>query len=177
MLKLKSKEDDPIGMMGGEEIFIKNGRFGAYLKCGEKTKGFPPNITPDNVDEKTATKILSLPLSIGKNAETKEDILIDIGKFGPYLRSGKSTKSIPITDDMFNLKLERAIEILQTKQSNGRVIGKDKKSGDDIEVKRGRFGSYITNGKVNVSLKNGEESTITLEEAIEKIKLKIMKSS
>ena len=177
MLKLKSKEDHPIGMMDGEEIFIKNGRFGAYLKCGEKTKGFPPNITPDNVDEKTAAKILSLPFSLGENIDTGEDVLIDVGKFGPYLRSGKLTKSIPVTDDMFDIKLKRAIEILNTKQSNGRIIGKDKDSGDEIEVKRGRFGSYVTNGKVNVGLKNGEEATITLDEAIEKIKLKIMKSS
>ena len=177
MLQLKSQEDYAIGSMNGEEIFIKNGRFGAYLKCGEKTKGFPPNITPDNVNEKIAAKILSLPLTLGKNGENGENILVDIGKFGPYLRAGKLTKSIPITDDMLNINLERAIEILKTKQSNGRVIGKDKESGNDIEVKRGRFGSYITNGKVNVSLKNGEESTITLDEAIEKIKLKIMKST
>ena len=43
-------------------------------------------------------------------------------------------------------------------------------------MKRGRFGAYITNGKINVSLKNGEEATITLEEAIERIKQKAMKS-
>ena len=103
--------------------------------------------------------------------------MIDVGKFGPYLRSGKLTKSIPVTDDMFDINLKRAIEILNTKQSNGRIIGKDKDSGDEIEVKRGRFGSYVTNGKVNVGLKNGEEATITLDDAIEKIKLKIMKSS
>ena len=176
MLSLKSKEDDSIGIMDGEEMFIKNGRFGAYLKCGDKTKGFPPNITPENIDKATASKILSLPTSIGQHPDDNNDILVDIGKFGPYLRWGKTTKSIPATDDMFNIDLKRAIEILNTKQNSGKVLGKDKTSKKEIEVKRGRFGAYITDGKINVSLKNGEEATITLEDAIERIKQKAMKS-
>ena len=176
MLNLKSKEDDSIGVMDGEEMFIKNGRFGAYLQCGKKTKGFPPNITPENIDEATASKILSLPTSIGRHPDDDNDVLIDIGKFGPYLRCGKTTKSIPATDDMFDVDLKRAIEILNTKQNSGKILGKDKESKKEIEVKRGRFGAYITDGKINVSLKNGEEATITLEEAIERIKQKAMKS-
>ena len=177
MLTLKSKEDDSIGVMDGEEMFIKNGRFGAYLKCGEKTKGFPPNITPENIDEVTAGKILSLPTSIGEHPDDGNDVLIDIGKFGPYLRCGKTTKSIPATDDMFDINLKRAVEILNTKQNSGKILGEDKESKKEIEVKRGRFGAYITDGKINVSLKNGEEATITLEEAIEKINQKAMKSN
>ena len=176
MLNLKSKEDDSIGVMDGEEMFIKNGRFGAYLQCGKKTKGFPPNITPENIDEATASKILSLPTSIGRHPDDDNDVLIDIGKFGPYLRCGKTTKSIPATDDMFDVDLKRAVEILNTKQNSGKILGKDKESKKEIEVKRGRFGAYITDGKINVSLKNGEEATITLEEAIERIKQKAMKS-
>ena len=176
MLNLKSKEDDSIGVMDGEEMFIKNGRFGAYLQCGKKTKGFPPNITPENIDEATASKILSLPTSIGKHPDDDNDVLIDIGKFGPYLRCGKTTKSIPATDDMFDVDLKRAVEILNTKQNSGKILGKDKESKKEIEIKRGRFGAYITDGKINVSLKNGEEATITLEEAIERIKQKAMKS-
>ena len=67
-------------------------------------------------------------------------------------------------------------KILNTKQNSGKVLGKDKTSKKEIEVKRGRFGAYITDGKINVSLKNGEEATITLEDAIERIKQKAMKS-
>ena len=51
---------------------------------------------------------------------------------------------------------------------------KDANSNKNIEVKRGRYGFYVTNGEVNVSLKNGENNTITLDEAIEKIQNKIM---
>ena len=174
MLKLKLKDDERVGEMDGEDIVLKTGRFGSYLKCGKKTKGFPPGITPENLDEEMAAKIMSLPLTIGKNGD--DDIKIDIGKFGPYLRCGKQTKSIPSSDNLFDLSDARAIEILNSKQSSGKVLGKDEKTGKDIEIKRGRFGYYVTDGKINVSLKNGDQDTITLDEAIEKIENKKMKA-
>jgi len=174
MLNIKAKGDECIGTLDGEEILLKNGRFGAYLQCGKKTKGFPPNITLENLNEKIAKKIISLPTSIGEN-ENGEEIKIDIGKFGPYIRCGKTTKSIPGSEDIFDLSIKKAIEILNTKQNSGKSLGTDKETKKEIEVKRGRYGFYITNGKVNVSLKNGEETTITLEEAIEKINNKATK--
>ena len=172
MLELKSNEVDCVGIINGEEIFLKTGRFGSYLKCGEKTKGFPPNLNPDEIDEDMAIKIMSLPIIIGKNAENGYDVQVDIGKFGPYIRSGKNTKSIPAGEDLFNLSLEKALEILKSKQAFGRMLGKDADSNKDIELKRGRYGFYITDGKINVSMKNGEDTTITLEEAVKKIKNK-----
>ena len=99
---------------------------------------------------------MSLPLSLGKNKD-REDIKIDIGKFGPYIRCGKQTKSIPPSKDLFNISLDEAIELLNTKQSSGRVLGKDANSGNEIELKRGRYGFYVTDGEVNVGLKNGED--------------------
>ena len=121
-----------------------------------------------------AVKIISLPLTIGE--DNGDDIKIDIGKFGPYIRCGKKTKSIPATDDLFELSAERAVEILNSKQSSGRALGKDTSSGKEIELKRGKFGYYITDGKINVGLKNGEDTDITLDDAIERIKKKSMRA-
>ena len=176
MLELQSKEDECVGKLDGEEIFIKTGRFGSYLKCGDKTKGFPPNITPENLTENTAIQIMSLPKNLGKNDEDNSDVQVDIGKFGPYIRSGKKTKSIPTSEDLFNLSLEQAIEILKSKQSSGKVLGIDSKTKKEIELKRGRYGFYVTDGKINVSIKNGEDATITLEDAIDRINIKASKS-
>ena len=174
MFRLKAKDDESIATLDGENIFIKTGRFGSYLNCGDKNKGFPPNVDADNITEELAKKIISLPYSIGQD-ENKDDVKIDIGKFGPYIRCGKKTKSIPPSKDLFNLSLNEAIELLNTKQSSGRVLGKDKESGKEIELKRGRFGFYVTDGKINASLKNGEDIEITLEQAIEKITAKANK--
>ena len=176
MLELQSKKDECVGKLDGEEIFIKTGRFGSYLKCGDKTKGFPPNITPENLTEDTAIQIMSLPKNLGKNDEDNSDVQVDIGKFGPYIRSGKKTKSIPTSEDLFNLSLEQAIEILKSKQSPGKVLGIDSKTKKEIELKRGRYGFYVTDGKINVSIKNGEDATITLEDAIDRINIKASKS-
>tara|TARA_Y100000739_G_scaffold197929_1_gene180726 strand:- start:984 stop:3437 length:2454 start_codon:yes stop_codon:yes gene_type:complete len=176
MLELQSKEDECVGKLDGKEIFIKTGRFGSYLKCGDKTKGFPPNITPENLTEDTAIQIMSLPKNLGKNDEDNSDVQVDIGKFGPYIRSGKKTKSIPTSEDLFNLSLEQAIEILKSKQASGKVLGVDSKTKKEIELKRGRYGFYVTDGKINVSIKNGEDATITLEDAIDRINIKASKS-
>ena len=46
MFRLKAKDDESIGTLDGEDIFVKSGRFGSYLKCGDKNKGFPPNVDP-----------------------------------------------------------------------------------------------------------------------------------
>ena len=175
LLEIQSQEDECIGKIDGEDIVIKNGRFGAYLKCGDKTKGFPPNITPENITEDLAIKILMLPTPIGQNEEG-EDIKIDIGKYGPYIRCGKITKSIPEEFNMFELSIDDSIKIIASKQSFGKSLGKDPDSGKNIDIKRGRYGYYITDGTTNVSLKNDEQNTITLEEAIEKINLKLTKA-
>ncbi len=174
MFRLKAKDDESIATFDGEDIFIKTGRFGSYLNCGDKNKGFPPNVDADNITAELAKKIISLPYSIGQD-ENKDDVKIDIGKFGPYIRCGKKTKSIPPSKDLFELSLDEAIELLNTKQSSGRVLGKDEKYGKEIELKRGRFGFYVTDGKINASLKNGEDMEITLEQAIEKIMAKSKK--
>ena len=92
------------------------------------------------------------------------------------LDAEKKTKSIPPSKNLFDLSLDEAIELLNTKQSSGKVLGKDKESGNEIELKRGRFGFYVTDGKINVSLKNGEDMEITLEQASEKIKAKSLKT-
>ena len=64
-------------------------------------------------------KIISLPTLIGEN-ENGEEIKIDVGKFGPYIRCGKSTKSIPPSENIFELSIEKAIEILNTKENSGK---------------------------------------------------------
>ena len=72
---------------------------------------------------------------------------------------------------------DKALEILKSKQSSGKVLGTDLSTKKEIELKRGRYGFYITDGKINVSLKNGEDATITLEDAIERINIKASKSN
>ena len=155
-----------------EPIYIKTGKFGPYLKSGEKMKSFPPGISIDDMTPELSEKVITLPKVIGQN-ESGEDVQIDIGRYGPYIKSGKKNKSVPKGSDIFELTLEEAIE-LANKGTGGvlKEIGPDK-DGNQIVVKDGRYGVYITNGKVNVTVpKESDYDDLTLEESIELIKNK-----
>ena len=116
-----------------------------------------------------AIKLISLPQSIGTFEDT--DIMIDNGKFGPYIRCGKLTRSVPKDKDLLELTESEAIKLLESDPS---IV--QKFDGSDLVIKKGRFnrGDYVTDGKVNVGIPKGKNSTdITLEEAQELIDKKI----
>ena len=153
---IKVKEADPTEFgedESGEKILLKNGRFGPYVQCGKKMKSLPPGVTDTNLTEEIAKEIVSMPREIGVDTDTKKPIVKDIGRYGPYIRCGSATRKVDGQDNILNLTEKRAIELLATKQSNTQVL---KELGEhdklNILVKNGRYGIYVTNGKVNVTL-------------------------
>ena len=156
----------------GDPIYIKTGKFGPYLKSGEKMKSFPPGLSIEDMTPKLSERVISLPITIGKDSNNDE-VKIDIGRYGPYLRAGKKNKSVPKGIDIFEITIKEAIDLLD--KGNGgvlRELGTDE-SGSDIVIKDGRYGVYITNGKVNVTIpKESDHEKITLEESLELIKNK-----
>lgn len=174
MIELKNKAPEIIATKpdSKEEILLKKGRFGPYVQCGDKMKSLPPNVEMEDVDEKLAINLVGLPSIIGNWGDDNQDIKLDIGKFGPYIRCGKETRSIPETIKMFELSEEQAIELLKEgKKKREPKIVKDLTNG--IEIREGRYGMYITDGKTNVKMPNGITSNdLTLEEAQKLIKEK-----
>ena len=156
-------------------IFLRDGRFGPYVQCEKKMKSLPPEMTLNDVTEKIALDLLALPFEIGKDPDSGDKITKDIGRYGPYLRCGKKSSSIPKDDNIFNINLERAIEILsQAKNKSAtaviKVMGKMPDSEENIELKNGRYGPYVTNGKINATIPKGENiESLKLERAIELI--------
>ena len=144
---------------------LKKGRFGPYVQCGDKMKSLPPQVAMEDVDEELAINLISLPKSIGQWGDDNNDIKIDIGKFGPYIRCGKVTCSIPKDINIFELNEAQASELLKNgKQSRGPKVVKDLTDG--IEIRDGRYGMYITDGKINAKMpKNITPDELTLEEA------------
>ena len=119
----------------------------------------------EDVDETLAVNLISLPIAIGNWGDDNQDIKIDIGKFGPYIRCGKETRSIPGTIPMFEMTEKQAIELLKEgKKKREPKVVKDLKNG--IEIRDGRYGMYITDGKTNVKMPKGiTPDALTLEEA------------
>ncbi len=132
------KEAESIGIdpTSGLSIFVMDGRFGPYVQLGEgksgksKVKGegkktkprrasVPKDKDPNSVTLEEALKYLSLPRELGKHPETGETITANIGRFGPYIVHQKDFRSLK-TDDVYNITLERALEILREPKKFGR---------------------------------------------------------
>lgn len=108
----------------GEDIYLKKGPYGWYVQVGEakskkekpKRSPIPAGISPETLELSVALKLLNLPLTIGKHPETNEEILMGIGKFGPYLKHQNKFTSIPKSVDPFTLRIDQAVEIIATKK-------------------------------------------------------------
>jgi DNA topoisomerase-1 len=103
----------------GDAITVRKGPYGFYLQWGEGTKEKKPKRAPlpkgKNPLEITLTEALeltALPKNLGLDPETQEDISIGQGRFGPYVKYGKSFASIPKGEDPLEITLERALEIV-----------------------------------------------------------------
>jgi len=172
ILQQKNVETPSLGLYpeSDEEIFLKNGRYGPYIQMGKKMKSLPPNLAPEDVSLENAIQIISLPKKLGEMTETADSVLIDIGRYGPYIKAGKSNCSIPKEMDMMNLGLKDAIKLLKSNTKGGieilKELGKDDNK-NDVVIKNGRYGKFITNGKVNAPMpKNITENELGLTEAI-----------
>ena len=176
----KPKEDEPLGSHpdSGESIWVKKGPYGHYVELAEtkKRKGVPKQFPIENVDLNYAIKLLSLPREIGSHPETGELITSDYGRYGPYLKCGKQNASLRGPETPLDISLDKSVELLANRNKKSaeiKTLGKDPDSGETLVIKDGRYGPYISNGKINVSLKgNSDPEKISLEEAIELVEQK-----
>ena len=72
----------------------------------------PKTMDPSKVTVADAMKYLSLPRTLGKDPKTGNDILASAGRFGPYINNNGEYRSIKIPDDVYEITLERALEML-----------------------------------------------------------------
>ena len=184
--------DDPAS---GEHIYIKTGRFGPYVQLGEdpprppKGKKAPkdqpkpkrsslwPEMTMETLTIEEAIELLSYPRVVGKHPSDGTEITAQDGPNGPYLRWGTESRSLTGGhEQMRSVTVDEAVTILAApRQRRGRTpqaplaeLGKHPDSGDEITLREGRFGPYVTDGTVNASIPKGRDpSKVTLDDAIE----------
>ncbi len=164
-----------------QNMLLLNGPFGPYLQLGESVEGeekkpkrvsIPKNILPDQVTIEIAVQLLSLPRELGMHSGTGKKVIVNIGRFGPYINHDGAFKSIPRTDNIFDIALPRAEELLAEPKSAGRgalrIVGKHPDDGESIGVYDGRYGAYVKHGKINATLPSGTTpESVTLEEAVD----------
>ncbi len=148
-LEIKSDEPIGIDPVSGLPIFVKTGRFGPYVQLGiqikktkaktkkkkegtaetaEEPKGtvtkarmasIPKEVNPNDVTVPMAMKYLSLPRVLGTHPQSGKEILANKGRFGPYIVHDGDFRSLK-KDDVFEITLERALEILSEEKKVGR---------------------------------------------------------
>ena len=118
----------------------------------------------------TGLQLLSLPRELGLHPESGKKVVVNIGRFGPYIGHDGKFKSIPKTDSIFTIELPRALELLaQHKAGNGvlSVVGAHPEDNAPVEVCNGRYGPYVRHGKVNATLpKDMAPESVSLEQAL-----------
>jgi DNA topoisomerase-1 len=105
--------------------------------------------------------MLELPRAIGVDPETDEEIVAGLGRFGPFVRRGKTFASLKDNDQMWSVSLEDAVELIKAKLSGKRTtlkqLGMHPDSGDELVILSGRYGPYVTDGSINATLPKGTE--------------------
>jgi len=175
ILNQEINEDRELGKDedSGETVLIKNGPYGPYVQLGEtsKRKGIPKGTSPADVDLEMGLKLLSLPRTLGKHPETGEDVKADYGRFGPYVTAGKGKNgTIPPTMSPLTIELNEALELIKNRNAGPqalRTLGDHPTTGESLVIKSGRYGPYITDGKVNASLpRDTDHETMTLDDGV-----------
>lgn len=167
-----------------QPIYVLSGRYGPYVQLGEadsedakpKRVSLPAGTEPETVTMEKALQLLELPKTLGLHPGTQKEIKAGLGRFGPYVVHDGDFRSIPKTDSLFEVTLDRAMELFaKEKQGRGRAAALREIAmpgrKDKIQVFAGRYGPYVKLGKVNASLPEGmKPEDITMEQALDLIK-------
>ncbi|MFM8644661.1 MAG: type I DNA topoisomerase [Actinomycetota bacterium] len=158
----------------GDTIEVRPGKYGPYVRCGERTAGVPEDLTPEDLTVTKAIELLDAPSNdepIGKIDDLP--VYVKSGRYGPYVqlgdRSDDKDAPLPKTASLFpEMKpVDVTIEVATKLLSLPRLVGVDPADGVSIPAQNGRYGPYITKDKDSRTLTTHDEIfTITLDQAL-----------
>ncbi len=185
----------------GNDIYLKNGRFGPYLqykkipedieiekkpKKKRKSKklksdvnellrnvSIPKGLELENIDLEKAKFLCSLPKSLGVNPENQKEIILNTGRFGPYLKCENKSARIENIEEIFSIGLNRAITLI-AEAKPGRIsssmikdLGEHPDDKKPVRIMKGQYGPYIKYKSLNATIPEEKDPTeITMEEAL-----------
>lgn len=159
----------------GEEIVVKPGKYGPYVKRGEDTASVPDDLAPDELTVDVARRLLAAPKSDQPIGELDGcPVFAKSGRYGPYVQWGTPDAPPPGYDKpkMSSLFKTMVPERLTMAEAEAllrlpRTLGVDPADGVEIVANNGRYGPYVQKGKDYRSIESEERLlTITLEEAL-----------
>ena len=183
----------------GNDMFLKNGRFGPYIqyeiipevneepvkkKKVKKKKNqkennnlknisIPKGIELDTINLERAKFLCSLPKSLGINPENQKEILLNSGRFGPYLKCENKSARIENVEEIFSIGLNRAITLI-AEAKPGRIsssmikdLGEHPEDKKPVRIMKGQYGPYIKYKSLNATIPEEKDpSELTMEEAL-----------
>ena len=174
---LESSEvvEEPIGTHPetGKPNYLKVGRFGPYIQLGEpddeekRNQGLLQGMEIGDITVELACKLLELPRTLGENPENGQPIQAFDGRYGPYIKCEKDTRSLPAGVSPLYVTLEEAIALLKQPKTRGRGTPKEPLrmfeqpspvTEKEVKILDGRFGPYVTDGVTNASLRKGMDA-------------------
>ena len=183
----------------GNDMYLKNGRFGPYIQYEKteeikeepvkkrKTKkkktdkeennfkniSIPKGITLESVDLDRAKFLCSLPKNLGINPENQKDIILNSGRFGPYLKCENKSARIENVEEIFSIGLNRAITLI-AEAKPGRMsssiikdMGEHPEDKKPVRIMKGQYGPYIKYKSLNATIPEEKDPLeINMEEAL-----------
>lgn len=154
----------------GKPVIVRIGRYGPFAQIGQAEDedkpafaGLRPNQKMDTITLEEALELFKLPRDLGQTPEG-EPIQANVGRFGPYVRYGQKNFVSLKEVDPLDVSYEQAMELIQAHKQmlKERVIKSFPEHG--IEILKGRYGPFITDGQVNAKVpKDVEPESLDLE--------------
>ena len=165
----------------GQKLYAKIGRYGTLVQLGDTSNDEKPKFASmkkgqsiETITLEEALALFELPRTVGQFEG--HDVIVSIGKFGPYVRLDNKFYSLSKNDDPYEVDLDRCIEIIKNKRVAEaekerlralypHVVGEHE--GEAISSNIGRYGPYLTYRNENFRLpKNSNPLEMTVEEAV-----------
>ena len=159
---------DPVS---GKPVSARLGRYGPFVQIGTRDDEEKPKFASlranqriDTITLEDALELFKLPRHVGSTDDGTE-IVVNIGRFGPYARFGDEFVSLKKDDDPYKVTRERCIELYEAKQAALEAATLQHWPEHEIRVVKGRFGPYVGQGKLRARVPKGTDAeALTLEE-------------
>ncbi|MCL2414834.1 MAG: type I DNA topoisomerase [Bacteroidales bacterium] len=157
-----------------KNIYVKIGRFGPMAQIGESKDEEKPTFASlkkgQSIETITLDEVLDLfklPRTVGQFEG--EDLVVAIGRFGPYIRLGKTFFPLPKTEDPLEVSEERVIEVIKEKrEKDAKAVIRVFEENPSVRVLNGRFGPYVAVEKKNFKIpKSVAPENLTLQDCID----------
>ncbi|MCI0334968.1 MAG: type I DNA topoisomerase [Planctomycetes bacterium] len=188
LLEHAQQADEPLGVdpQTNKPVYLKVGRFGPYVQRGTPEDEEKPQnasllkgMNPSDVDLATALRLLALPRNLGNHPQQNAPVMAYNGRFGPYVKSGEETRSLPADISPLDVTFEQAVHLLAQPKTHGRgraaakreplkVFDASPVTGQKVQLLDGRYGPYVTDGQTNASVPKGTAiEELTFQEALD----------